>query len=224
MRDPSSRKRVGVLISGRGSNLQALIDAATEPSYPAEIALVLSNKPDAAGLARAQAAGVPAIVVDQTAFPKAAGGRAAFEAAINRALSDARIEFVCLAGFMRLLSAEFAEAWAGRLINIHPSLLPAFKGLEPQRQALDAGVAISGCTAHFVTADMDGGPIIGQAAVPVLPGDDAEALAARILAAEHRLYPQCLALVASGRARLEAGRAVVDAPFARGALFNPHTD
>lgn len=196
----SGRKRVGVLISGRGSNLQSLLDACRDPGYPAEIVLVVSNRPGAPGLDRASEAGVAALTIDHKAYP----ARAAFDAALDRALRDAGVEIICSAGFMRLLTAEFVAAWRDRQLNIHPSLLPAFRGLHPQQQALDAGVCISGATVHFVRAEMDAGPILAQAAVPVRPDDTAETLAARILQAEHRLYPQALALVASGAAWVES--------------------
>ena len=212
-----SRLKIAVLISGRGSNLRALIDACAEPDFPAEIVLVLSNNPDAAGLGFAREAGLPALAVDHRDFPD----KPAFEAAMEAEIHRSGAEFVCLAGFMRLLTPDFVQRWRDRLINIHPSLLPAFKGLDTHRRALEAGMRISGCTVHFVRADMDDGPIILQAAVPVLDGDDAEALAARVLAAEHRCYPAALRLVAEGRARVEGGRVRVDAPPASGALFSP---
>jgi phosphoribosylglycinamide formyltransferase-1 len=197
------RKRVGVLISGRGSNLESLLAASREPNYPADIVLVVSNRPGALGLERAWEAGVATQTIDHKAYPN----RAAFDADLNRALRDARADIICNAGFMRLHTAEFVEAWRDRQLNIHPSLLPAFRGLHPQRQALDAGVCISGATVHFVRAEMDAGPILAQAAVPVRPDDSVDRLAARILAAEHRIYPQALALVASGAAWVE-GEAV----------------
>ncbi len=189
------RKRTAVLISGSGSNLQALLDAAAAPGYPAEIALVISNKPEAYGLQRAAQSGVPTRVILHTDYPS----REAFDAALQAALVEARIELVCLAGFMRLLSAGFVEAWAGRMLNIHPSLLPAFPGLHTHRRALEAGVTVAGCTVHFVTPGCDEGPIVAQAQVPVLPGDTEESLAARILAEEHQLYPQALRALAEGR-------------------------
>lgn len=201
-----ARLKVGVLISGRGSNLQALLDAAADPSFPAEIALVLSNKADAFGLHRAERAGVPTAVIDHRAFPKDKPG---FEAAMNAALDSAGVELVCLAGFMRLLSPAFVERWHDRLINIHPSLLPSFKGLDTHERALAAGVRLHGCTVHFVRAEMDDGPIIVQAAVPVLPGDDAHSLADRVLGAEHRIYPLALRLIAEGRVTVEGMRATV---------------
>jgi phosphoribosylglycinamide formyltransferase-1 len=193
---------VGVLISGRGSNLQALIDAAADPAYPAEIALVVSNRSEAAGLQRAAAAGIPREVI-------AEADRAAFAAAADLALRKHQIELVALAGFMRLLDTGFVEAWRDRMINIHPSLLPAFPGLHPQRQALAAGARFSGCTVHFVRPEVDSGPIIAQAVVPVHDDDDEERLAARILAQEHRLYPRAVRLFAEGRLRIDGNRVVV---------------
>lgn len=218
-----ARARVAVLISGRGSNLQSLLDAAANPVSPAEIALVISNRPDAAGLDRARKAGVAARVIDHTTHGKGEAGRRSFDAALDAALREAGVDIVCLAGFMRLLTPAFVEGWRGRMLNIHPSLLPAFKGLDVHRRMIEAGVKLAGCTVHFVSAEMDAGPIIGQAAVPVLPADDAETLAARILAEEHRLYPACLALVASGKAQLgDDGVVRFDAPAAgAGALHNP---
>lgn len=190
----STRKRVGVLISGRGSNLQSLIDASRAADYPAEIALVISNRPTALGLERARQADIPALTIDHKAYPS----REAFDADLDRALRDAGVEIICNAGFMRLLTDGFVEAWRDRQLNIHPSLLPAFRGLRPQQQALNAGVCVSGATVHFVRAEMDAGPIVAQAVVPVRADDDEETLSARILAAEHRLYPHALRLVASG--------------------------
>lgn len=201
--------KIGVLISGRGSNLQALIDACAAPDFPAEIALVLSNKADAYGLERAAAAGVSGTVVSHRDFP---GDKRAFEEAMDARLRDAGVELVCLAGFMRLLSPWFVERWHDRLINIHPSLLPSFKGLDTHQRALDAGVRFHGCTVHYVRPEMDEGPIIAQAAVPVLPGDDADRLSARVLEAEHRLYPQALRLIAEGRTRVEQDRVLLSGP------------
>lgn len=210
------RLRVGVLISGRGSNLQALIDAAADPAYPAEIAAVISNRPEAAGLARAAAAGIARHVVAEP-------DRAAFAAAADRILREARVGLVALAGFMRILDTGFVEAWRDRMVNIHPSLLPAFPGLHPQRQALAAGVKLSGCTVHFVRNEVDTGPIIAQAAVAVEDGDDEANLAARILAAEHRLYPLAVRLFAEGRLRIAGNRVAVSgrAPAAAPALLHP---
>lgn len=198
----SGRKRVGVLISGRGSNLVSLIEAARAADYPAEIVLVLSNRADAAGLVRAAEAGIETRVINHKNFE----GREPFDAALTQALKDARVDLVCNAGFMRLHSPSFVREWHGRQLNIHPSLLPAFRGLRPQARALAEGVRISGATVHFVSEEMDAGAIIAQGAVPVLPADDEDALSARILAMEHRLYPLALHLVASGAARLEGER------------------
>ena len=178
--------------------MASLIAAAKREDYPARIVLVLSNKPDAAGLAAAQAAGIPAAVVRHRDFPD----RASFDAAVQRELDAHHVDLVCLAGFMRIFTAAFVEGWRGRMLNIHPSLLPAFKGLHPHAQALAAGVSEHGCTVHFVVPELDSGPIIVQAKVPVLPGDDEASLAARVLEAEHRLYPEGLAQVARARATL----------------------
>jgi len=195
----TQKKRVAILISGRGSNMMALVEAARAADYPAEMALVISNRPDAPGLHRTQAAGIKTLVVDHEAF----------DGAMETALLEKGIDLVCHAGFMRIQSAAFAARWLGRQLNIHPSLLPSFKGLHPHKQALDAGVRISGCTVHFVSPELDSGPIVAQAAVPVLPGDTPDTLSARILVAEHRLYPFALRLVASGQAYLESGRVLL---------------
>ena len=205
-----ARKRLAVLISGRGSNMMALVAAARAPEYPADVVAIVSSRPEAAGLAWARAEGLPATLID----PKAYASREAFDGAVDRVLTEADVELVALAGFMRIQSPQFVRKWQARQLNIHPSLLPAFKGLNPQAQALEAGVKISGCTVHFVTEDLDGGPIIAQTAVPVCEGDTAQSLAARILRAEHALYPQALALVAAGRARLCDGRVTILAPGA----------
>lgn len=189
------RKRVAILISGRGSNMAALIEAAKAADYPAEIALVVSNVPDVAGLERAREAGIIAVVVDHKPFGK---DRAAFEAALQKLLDEHRIDLICLAGFMRLFTAEFVERWSGRMLNIHPSLLPLFPGLDPHGQALRAGVKTSGATVHFVIPETDAGPIIAQESVPVLPDDTSDTLAARVLEAEHRIYPQALRQVIEG--------------------------
>lgn len=184
------RRKVGVLISGRGSNMSALIQAAKAPDYPAEIALVISNKPEAGGLAVARAEGVEALAIDSKAFGK---DREAHERAMDAALRNAGVEVVCLAGYMRLLTSGFVDSWHDRILNIHPSLLPDFKGLNTHARALAAGAAEAGCTVHMVTSELDEGPILGQARVPVLSSDDEQALASRVLAEEHRLYPRCLA-------------------------------
>jgi phosphoribosylglycinamide formyltransferase 1 len=184
--------RTAVLISGRGSNMGALIDAARSPDFAAEIVLVLSDKPAARGLAVAHEAGVPAEAIDFRAY----AGKAAFEAALEARLRAQRAEIICLAGFMRLLSPAFVDRWKGRILNIHPSLLPNLRGLNTHERALREGLAEHGCTVHFVTTELDAGPIIVQARVSVLPGDDAEALAARVLKEEHRIYPEALNAVA----------------------------
>lgn len=191
-----TKPRVAVLISGRGSNMMSLIEAAAAPDFPAEIAVVISNRPDAHGLARAQACNIPTRTVDH----KAHADRAAFDAALDAVLVEEQADLVCLAGFMRLLTAPFVEKWAGRMINIHPALLPSFKGLHTHERALADGVKLAGCTVHFVRAEMDVGPIVAQAAVPVLSGDTPDSLAARILTAEHRLYPAAVRLIAEGKA------------------------
>jgi phosphoribosylglycinamide formyltransferase 1 len=202
-----ARKRVAVLISGRGSNMASLIEAAKAPDYPAEIALVVSNRPDAAGLALAAKADVPTLVVDHRPHGK---DRAAFERVLQHALDEQRIELICLGGFMRLFTANFVLHWQGRMLNIHPSLLPSFPGLDPHGQALRAGVRVSGATVHFVIPETDAGPIIVQAAVPVREGDTVDTLAARVLTVEHRIYPLALKLVAQGRVRIVDGRCVVE--------------
>ena len=199
------RKRVGVLISGRGSNMVSLAEAAQAPGYPAEIALVISNIPDVAGLERARGFGIATATVDHRPFGR---DREGFERAVDELLRLNQIDLIVLAGFMRILTPWFVARWEGRMINIHPSLLPLFKGTHTHRQALEAGVSEHGCSVHFVVPELDAGPVILQAKVPVLPGDDAERLAARVLAEEHRLYPAALAEVASGRSRLEAGAVV----------------
>jgi phosphoribosylglycinamide formyltransferase-1 len=200
----SGRVRTAVLISGRGSNLRALAEAAQAPNYPADIALVISNRADAAGLRIAEQFAIPAKIIPHGEFDS----REAFDGAIDAALREAEVSRVCAAGFMRIHSEWFVARWEGRLINIHPSLLPAFPGIRVHRQALDAGVKISGCTVHFVVPEIDSGPIIAQAAVPVLPGDTPETLAARVLEEEHKLYPAALRLVAGGGVTLQNGRAV----------------
>lgn len=185
---------IAVLISGRGSNLQCLIDACMNEDYPARIVAVISNRPDAYGLERAREAGIPAIAIDHKAY----ASRESFEAALDSALREAGAEFVCLAGFMRILTEGFVNQWDGRMINIHPSLLPKFKGVDTHKRALEAGETEHGCTVHWVTPGMDEGPVIAQARVPVLPGDTPETLAARVLVEEHRLYPAALRLALEG--------------------------
>lgn len=213
-----AKTRVAILISGRGSNMVSLIAAAKAADYPAAIALVLSNRAEAPGLVLARAAGIPARAIDHGNFPD----RETFDAALDAELRAAGIELVCLAGFMRIFSPGFVSAWAGRMINIHPSLLPLFKGTHTHAQALAAGVRLHGCTVHYVVPELDAGPIVAQAAVPVRPGDDPGGLAARVIVQEHRLYPAALALVAGGGVRLEGGRVVFadGVPVPVGALLS----
>ncbi|MCH8182871.1 MAG: phosphoribosylglycinamide formyltransferase [Proteobacteria bacterium] len=213
-----ARLKTAVLISGRGTNLQALIGACADPSFPAELCLVVSNRPDAEGLRRAGAAGIATRVIDHKGF----ADRRGFEAALDAALREARAEFICNAGFMRVLTEWFVERWRDRQINIHPSLLPVFPGLDTHARALAAGVRIAGCTAHFVRTEVDAGPIIAQAAVPVRPTDDEETLAARVLEAEHRIYPRALRLIAEGRVTVVDERVHIEgAAEPRGVLINP---
>jgi phosphoribosylglycinamide formyltransferase 1 len=197
-----SRAPVAVLISGSGTNLQALIDACASPDYPARIVLVISNRDDAHGLKRAAMAGIPTLVIRHKDFPD----RETFDAALDKAIEASGAQYVCLAGFMRVLTAGLVRKWEGRMINIHPSLLPSFKGMHTHKAALDAGVKIHGCTVHFVVPEMDSGPIIIQAAVQVLPDDTEETLAARVLKAEHAIYPYALRMLAGGTAWLENGK------------------
>lgn len=201
-----ARLKLGVLISGRGSNLQALIDAAADPAFPAEIAVVISNIADVQGLQRAAEAGIETCVIDH----KAHDGRAAFESALTEALEARQVRLVCLAGFMRLLTKGFVDHWRDRIINIHPSLLPAFKGLNTHERVLDYGVKFTGCTVHFVRAEMDDGPIIVQGVVPVISSDTPDGLAARVLQVEHRIYPLAVRLVAEGRARVVGNAVNID--------------
>lgn len=191
--------KVGVLISGRGSNMAALVEAARDPAFPAEVCCVIANRPDAKGLDFAREQGIAAVLVDHKSY----ASKAEFETAVTDALVANGVEFVCLAGFMRIVSPVFIERWHNRLINIHPSLLPSYKGLHTHERALADGVKLAGCTVHFVRAEMDVGPIVAQAAVPVLAGDTPDSLATRILTAEHRLYPLALRLIADGKARVK---------------------
>jgi len=202
-----ARKRVAILISGRGSNMVALIEAAKDPAYPAEIVLVISNEPAAEGLKRAAAEGVETAIVDHRKFGK---DREAFERALQDRLQNHNIELVCLAGFMRLLTPWFVRQWDGRLLNIHPALLPAFKGLDTHTRAIAAGAKQHGATVHFVVPEMDSGPMVAQAAVPVHNGDTEVSLAARVLEVEHRIYPQALRLVAEGRVTIAGDRCLID--------------
>ncbi len=216
-----SKKRVAVLVSGRGSNMVALVEAAKDRSYPAEIALVVSNRPDAAGLARAGAEGIATAVVDHAAHGK---DREAFERAMQKVLDEHRIDLVCLAGFMRLLTPWFVRRWEGRLINIHPALLPAFKGLDTHERALAAGATFHGATVHFVVPDMDSGPIIVQERLRVHDTDNADTLAARVLELEHRIYPLALKLVAWGYVKMIDGECRIDVKRdANGELIAPES-
>jgi phosphoribosylglycinamide formyltransferase-1 len=202
-----AKKRVAVLISGRGSNMASLIEAAKDRRYPAEIALVISNRPDAAGLAHARKQGVATRIVDHRPHGK---NRAAFESELQRVLDEHGVDIICLGGFMRLFTADFVLRWQGRMLNIHPALLPSFPGLDPHAQALKAGVKISGATVHFVIPETDAGPIVAQAAVPVRDDDTIEILAARVLAAEHRIYPFALRLLAENRIQAVDGHCIID--------------
>jgi phosphoribosylglycinamide formyltransferase-1 len=216
-----AKLRLGVLISGRGSNLQALIEACANQDYPAEIAIVISNRGDAKGLDRAHTAGIPARVIDHTAYEDREG----FDRDVDAALRAAGVQLICLAGFMRLLSTWFVSQWPDRIVNIHPSLLPAFKGTDSHAQALAAGVKISGCTVHIVRPEVDGGPIVLQAAVPVLADDDVDSLSARVLEAEHKCYPRAVRLIAENRVTVEDRRTVVDDGDAMAPpLFHPPVD
>jgi phosphoribosylglycinamide formyltransferase 1 len=212
------RRRVAILISGRGSNMRALVEAMRMPGFPAEPVAVISNRPEAEGLVWATREGIPAIAIDHRQYAT----RVAFEARLHQTLLDHRCELICNAGFMRLLTGGFVDRWRNRQMNIHPSLLPAFPGLHTHARVLEAGALISGCTVHFVRTEMDSGPILAQAAVAVVPGDTEATLAARVLEAEHRLYPMALALVAGGRVRIENESAMIDVDAsAQPALFSP---
>ncbi|OKL42976.1 phosphoribosylglycinamide formyltransferase [Pseudovibrio exalbescens] len=201
-----TKKRVAILISGRGSNMVSLIEAATQDGYPAEVVVVGSNRPDAPGLEKASQAGLETFTLDHKTFGK---DREAFDTALSTKLKQHKVDLVVLAGFMRLLTRGFTEEWAGRMINIHPALLPSFPGLNTHERALEAGVKLHGATVHFVTSDMDAGPIIMQGAVPVLDEDTPETLGARVLDVEHQIYPEALALVAADRTRIEGQRVTI---------------
>ncbi len=203
---PGPRRRVAVLVSGRGSNMMALAEACREPSFPAEIALVLSNRPDAGALERAAKLGIETAVVDHKAFDS----RLAFEDAVHDRLVDAKIDIICLAGFMRILSGSFVGRWQGKMLNVHPSLLPSFPGLDTHARALEAGVRLHGCTVHIVTPELDAGPIVVQAAIPVFNRDTPESLATRLITEEHRCYVVGLRLMAAGRLTLEGERVLID--------------
>ncbi|MEN3973765.1 phosphoribosylglycinamide formyltransferase [Emcibacter sp. SYSU 3D8] len=210
--------RFATLISGRGSNMQALLEACAEPGHPAKPAIVISNKADAAGLEIARAHGVPTKVISHKDFPS----RHDFEAALHQAIVESGAEMICLAGFMRLLEADFVDRWRDRILNIHPSLLPAYRGLHTHQRVLEDGVRFSGCTVHFVRPEMDAGPIVFQACVPVREGDTEDSLGARVLAWEHKLYPLALRLMAEGKLRVEGKVVHIDAPLAlQDGLMNP---
>jgi len=215
------KRRVAILISGRGSNMAALIDAARLADFPAEIVAVISNRADALGLEKAAASGIATVVIESKPFGK---DRAGFEAVLQRALDEKKVELICLGGFMRLFTAEFVQRWYGRMLNIHPSLLPSFPGLDPHGQALQAGVKISGATVHFVIPETDAGPIIMQGAVTVADDDTAETLSQRILGIEHCIYPEALRLLASGKLRLEGDFCRIAGNAEReGTLISPRT-
>jgi phosphoribosylglycinamide formyltransferase 1 len=215
------KRRVAILISGRGSNMAALIDAAKSADFPAEIVAVISNRADAPGLEKAAASGIATVVIESKPFGK---DRAGFEAVLQRALDEKKVDLICLGGFMRLFTAEFVQHWYGRMLNIHPALLPSFPGLDPHGQALQAGVKISGATVHFVIPETDAGPIIMQGAVTVADDDTAETLSQRILGIEHRIYPEALRLLASGKLRLEGDICkIADGTERDGTLISPRT-
>src|SRR5213595_884106 len=213
------KRRTAILISGRGSNMAALIDAAKSPDFPAEIVAVISNRADALGLERAAASGIPTIVIESRPFGK---DRAGFEVVLQRALEEKKVELICLGGFMRLFTAEFVQRWYGRMLNVHPSLLPSFPGLDPHGQALRAGVKISGATVHFVIPETDAGPILMQGAIAVRDDDTPDSLAARILKIEHRIYPAALRLLADGQIQLEGALCkTAGVPSAEQVLISP---
>lgn len=210
------KRRVGILISGRGTNMAAIVAAAKDPAYPADIACVISNRPDAKGLETAAANGIPALCVDHKLF----ASRETFEDELNRRLQEHDVDIVVLAGFMRVLTVNFIGQWEGRLVNIHPSLLPSYRGLHTHERALEDGVKLHGCTVHFVVPELDAGPIIAQGAVPVLSDDTPESLAARVLQVENALYPRVVAAMAAGKIALAGGRVVIDGPAAEGSLVS----
>lgn len=203
-----ARAKLAVLVSGRGSNLGSLIRASKSGELPADITLVISNRPKAKALNLAKDNGIETFVLDHKSFPNGDEGRVEFDQTVTAHLVEAKIDFVCLAGFMRILTSEFVSKWRGKLVNIHPSLLPSFKGLNVHARIIDAGVKIAGCTVHFVSNEMDSGPIIGQSAIPVLPSDTEDTIAARILEQEHKLYPACMRMLVEGKARLTTGNRV----------------
>ncbi len=205
------KRRVGILISGRGSNMQSLVAAMRRPGFPAEPVIVVSNRPEAAGLEWARGQGIAVHAIDHKQY----ANRMAFEARLHQALLDAQVDLICNAGFMRMLTGGFVDRWMDRQLNIHPSLLPAFPGLDTHQRVLDQGALITGATVHFIRTEMDAGPIVAQTAVPVMPNDSADTLAARVLEAEHRLYPHALELVATGQVSVRDERVVMAAPVGR---------
>lgn len=213
----TQKKRVAVLISGRGSNMLALLEAAGDPNYPAEFVGVISDNPDAKGLAIASAHGISTAAFPRRDYPS----KEAHDAAIDAELERLEADIVCLAGYMRLLTPGFARKWAGKMVNIHPSLLPLFKGLDTHNRAIESGMRVHGCSIHFVTPELDDGPVIAQAVVPILPTDNADSLAARVLTVEHKLYPLAVRLLALGKARMENDKAVLTGVAAEGALMSP---
>lgn len=213
------RKRIGILISGRGSNMMSLVEVARAPDFPAEIVVVISNRPDAAGLDWAKAQGIPTLGLDHKSYEN----RSHFEGQLQAVLTTSNVDLVCLAGFMRLMTADFVGKWYNRMLNIHPALLPSFKGLETHQRALDAGVKIAGCTVHLVRPQMDEGPILAQAAVPIRQGDTPVSLAARVLAAEHKLYPHVVRMYASGQIQVDGDKVkYIVEPNPAITLFSPN--
>ncbi|MBI1620296.1 phosphoribosylglycinamide formyltransferase [Aquamicrobium zhengzhouense] len=211
------KKRVAVLISGRGSNMLALIDAAGDPNFPAEIVGVISDNPDAMGLTTAASQGISTASFSRSSY----ASKEAHDAAIDAELTRLKADIVCLAGYMRLLTPDFASKWAGKIINIHPSLLPLFKGLDTHNRAIESGMRVHGCSVHFVTPELDDGPVIAQAVVPILPGDDSDTLAARVLTVEHKLYPLAVRMLATGKVRMQGDKAILSGVTAEGALMSP---
>ena len=211
------KKRVAVLISGRGSNMLALIDAAGDPNFPAEIVGVISDNPDAMGLTTAASQGISTASFSRSRY----ASKEAHDAAINAELTRLKADIVCLADYLRLLTPDFDSKWAGKIINIHPSLLPLFKGLDTHNRAIESGMRVHGCSVHFVTPELDDGPVIAQAVVPILPGDDSDTLAARVLTVEHNLYPLAVRMLATGKVRMQGDKAILSGVTAEGALMSP---
>jgi len=213
-----AKLRIGVMISGGGTNLQALIDACAAKDYPAEITVVISNRPAAGGLARAQKAGIPTTALDHKAYDS----KEDFEDALHKCLTDHKVQLVCLAGFMRLLNADFVNRWRDRIINIHPSLLPSYKGLHTHVRAIEDGVRFGGCTIHYVRPEMDNGPILMQAAVPITPDETEESLIAKVLTFEHRMYPAAVRMIADGKVRVSGSKVLfLDTDLGEDGLVSP---